>query len=89
MISKTAGKYPQYTYATVVRAIQSEWIFLQRITWDIGDSFAGVEKMICKTFLTRLFFGKTKTLSTVGRDLSTMQVKKSGLGLLNLVTSAQ
>ena len=49
-ISKTAGKCPQESYSAVVRAIQSEWIFIQRITWDTGDSFAGVDKMICKTF---------------------------------------
>ena len=36
-ISKTAGKYPQKSYATVVRAIQPEWIFLQHVTWDTGD----------------------------------------------------
>ena len=33
-ISKTVGKYPQESYARVVRAIQSELIFLQRFTWD-------------------------------------------------------
>ena len=43
--------------------------------------------MICETFLSRLFFGKT-TPPVVG-TLSTMIVKKSGLGLLNPVTSAQ
>ena len=34
MISKNAGKYPQESYATVVRAIQSERIFLQHVIWD-------------------------------------------------------
>ena len=55
-ISETAGKYPQESYAAVIRPIQIEWIFLQRFTWDMGDVFAGVEKMIWETFLTRLFF---------------------------------
>ena len=32
-ISETAGRYPQESYAAVVRAIQLEWIFLQRVTW--------------------------------------------------------
>ena len=32
MISERAGKYPQESYAAVVRSIQSEWIFLQRVT---------------------------------------------------------
>ena len=31
-ISKTAGKYPQESYAAVVRVVQPEWIFLQRVT---------------------------------------------------------
>ena len=45
-ISKTAAKFPQESYAAVVRVIQSEWIFLQHLTWDTGDAFAGMEKMI-------------------------------------------
>ena len=88
-ISETAGKYPQESYATVVRVIQPEWIFLQFVTWDTGDAFTGVEKMIWETFLSRLFFGKTKTLSLIVGYLSTIPVKKSGLGLLNSVTSSQ
>ena len=49
-ISETVGKYPQKSYAVVVRAIQSKWIFLQRFTWDTGDVFMGVEEMIWKHF---------------------------------------
>ena len=45
--------------------------------------------MIRETFLPCIFFGKTKTLSPAVGDLSTMTAKKSGLGLLNLVTSYQ
>ena len=86
-ISETVGKYPQEIYAAVVRAIQSEWIFLQRVTWDTGDAFAGVEKMIRETFLPRLFFGKTKTLSPIVGTLIKILIKVAGLGLLNSVTS--
>ena len=45
--------------------------------------------MIWETFLPRLFFGKTKTLSPIVGALSTMPVKKSGLSFLNPVTSEQ
>ena len=45
-ISKTAGKYPQESYTAVLYEIQSEWIFIQHVTWDTGDAFAGVDKMI-------------------------------------------
>ena len=51
--------------------------------------FAGVDKMIQENFFPRLFFGQTKTLSPIVGSLSTMPVKKSGLGILNPVTSAQ
>ena len=59
MISEIMGKYPQESYAAVICAIQLECIFLQ-LTWDTGDAFAGVEKMIQETFLPRLFFRNTK-----------------------------
>ena len=88
-INKTAGKYLQESYSSVVRAIQSEWIFLQRVTWYMGNAFAGVDKMIRETFLPRLFSGKTKTLSPIVGALSTIPVNKFGLGLLNPVTSSQ
>ena len=88
-IRKTTGKYPQESYSTVVSSIQSECIFPERVTWDTGDSFVGVEKNIWETFLHRLFFGKTKTFSYIVGALSEMTVKKARLGLLNPVTSAQ
>ena len=52
-------------------------------------AFAGVDKMIRGTFLPRLFFGKTKTLSPIVRAISTMPINKSRLGLLNPVTPSQ
>ena len=58
-------------------------------SWDKRYLFTGVEKMICEIFLPRIFYGKTKTLSPVVGALSKIPVKKSGLGLLNPVTSDQ
>ena len=69
------------------RSIQSEWVFLQHITTNTGDVFAGVDKMIQETFLPRIIFGKTKLLSPIVGFISIMPVMKSGLGLLNVVTS--
>ena len=45
--------------------------------------------MIRKTFLPCILLRKTKNLSPVVGDLSTMPVKKYGMGLLNPVTSDQ
>ena len=41
-ISKTTGKYPQESYAAVVRSIRPDSIFIQCVTWDMGDTFAEV-----------------------------------------------
>ena len=71
----------------MVHAIQSDRIFLQYVTTNTGDAFAGVVKMIQKTFLPRLFFGNTKTLLPIVGALSNIPVKKPVLGILNTVTS--
>ena len=80
------GKYSQESDAAVVRAIQSEWIFLQFVTWDTGDALAGVDNIIQETYLPRLFFRTTKTLSPVVGYLNKLSDRKSGPGLLNPVT---
>ena len=41
-ISETTENYPQESYATVVRAIQSKWIFIQRVTTNTEDTFVEV-----------------------------------------------
>ena len=53
------------------------------------DAFTGAEKMIQETFLPHILFRKTKTLSPIVGALSTMSVRKAGLGLLNTVTLEQ
>ena len=86
-IRETAGKYPQESCAAVAHAIQSEWIFLQRVTWYTGDMFARVDKTIQENFLPRLFFGNKKSLSPIVGALIKVPFKRDGLVLLNLVTS--
>ena len=49
-IRKTAGGYLQESYTTVVHVIQLAWVFLQCITRNIGDTFAGVLTIIQETF---------------------------------------
>ena len=53
-IRKTAGKYHQESYAMVVRAIQSELTFLQRVMKNKVYEFMEVKKMLWDTFLHRL-----------------------------------
>ena len=70
----------------LVHVIQLEWILLQRVTKDMGYAFVGVENIILETFLPLLFFGKYKSLSPIVGILSTMPVKKYGLGLQDPLT---
>ena len=86
---QNCGKYPQESYFAVARAIQSEWIFLQRVTWDTGDAFAGVEKMLRETFLPHIFFRNKKYLSPIVGYLSKLTFNKYELGIPNPVTSAK
>ena len=55
---------------------------------DTGYTFAGGGNIISETFLHRLFFGESKYLPPIIGTLSTMPVKKSGLGLQYPVTPA-
>ena len=42
----------------MVCVIQLEWIFLQHVTWNTGDAFTGVDKMIWETFFASYFLQK-------------------------------
>ena len=67
-ISKTVGRYPQESHATVVRAILSEWTFLQLITRNKGYAFIGMEKLLRETFSPRLYLRKSKYLTPPHRN---------------------
>ena len=86
-IIKTEGKYTQEYYSAVVRVIQSEWIFLQRVTKNTGCVFAGVENLLWETFFPHLFFGKSKSIPPIVGTLSMMPSNEPSLGLQNPVTS--
>ena len=55
---------------------------------NTGDVFAGAGKHLQETFLSCLFFKKSKSFSSFIGTLSTITANKSGLGLQNPVTSA-
>ena len=53
----------------------------------MGDAFWGVDNMLQENFLPRLFLIKSKYISPNVVTIITMTVKKSGLDLLDIVTS--
>ena len=71
-VTKMAGKYPQKSYAVVVRAIQLEWIFLQHVIKYIGQAFVVVGKVLRENFLPHIFFEKLRTVPPIVGDLSTL-----------------
>ena len=83
---QNSGEISRGSYAVVVCAIQSEWIFLQWATKDTGYLFSGVENIFHETFLPCIFFGKQKSVPPIVETLSTILVNKSGLDLQDLVT---
>ena len=87
-ITERDGKYPQDSYAAVVRVIKLENIFLKRVTKDAGHALEGMEKFLQETFLPHLFLEKSKSLPPIVGTLSTMPVKKAVLCLQGTVTSS-
>ena len=86
-VTETVKKYLQDSYALADRVIQSEWIFFQPMKKDMGQAFAGLEKVMRGIYLPRLFFVISKTLPPVVVDLSTLSVNKFGLVLNNPMPS--
>ena len=76
---KTTEKYDQDSYAASARAVQSEWVSLQCMMKYMGQTFAGLEKVLQETFLPCLFFGKYKTLPSVIGYLNMLPLKRSGM----------
>ena len=46
---------PQSAYAGMQRALQQEWIFVQRVVPNIGTLFSNLETSITKSFFCQLF----------------------------------
>ena len=59
-LRKMADNYPQESSAAVACAVQSEWIFLQRMTNNIGQAFMGLKTFLQETSLPHLLFEKLK-----------------------------
>ena len=52
----------------------------------MGHVFTGVEKLLCETFLPRLFFRKLIYFTPLIGNMGTMPVNKAGLSLKNTAT---
>ena len=84
-LAMVAHRHPQSAYVGLVRSLQSEWQYLQRVTADCADAFAPIEEAIAEDFIPAMFGGD------VPHDLRTLlalSVSNGGLGILNPTDTA-
>jgi hypothetical protein len=79
-LSKVALRYPQTAYAGLAKSLQSEWMYLQRVTDQCGDAFAPIDKAIEEDFLPALFGAKMEDTAAM-RPLLALSVRRAGLGI--------
>ena len=88
ILAKAARKYPQTAYAGLVKSLQTEWTYLQRVAPDVEAAFAPVEKAIVEDFLPALL-GDTMATAMDLRELSKFPIRLAGLGIPDPVASAE
>jgi hypothetical protein len=84
-LAKVARRYPPTAYAGLVKSLQQEWQYLQRVVPDCGAAFEPVEEAIRSVFLPALL---QATEAECQRKLTTVSVRKAGLGLPDPTQSA-
>ena len=57
IFARVSQKHPQSAYAGLLKSLQQEWAFMQRVTLGVHDSFGPVEKALKETFVPELFEG--------------------------------
>ena len=84
-LGKIATRFPQTAYAGLVKALQNEWKYLQRVTTGSGSLYAPIEKAITKVFLPAVL-GQA-TIGQTMRKQTALAVKRAGLGIPNPTTT--
>eukprot|EP00978_Attheya_sp_CCMP212_P007142 scaffold16612_cov35-Attheya_sp.AAC.3 len=60
-IAKVAPQFPQTAYAGILKSLQHEWQFVQRVIDEIGGEFSEVKAALTEVFLPALFGETTPT----------------------------
>ena len=56
-VSKAAVKAPQVAFSTMIKSLQCEWEFVQRVVSDCADSFLPLQHVITTQFFPSLLGG--------------------------------
>ena len=86
-LGKIAKRFPQTSYAGLVKALQNEWTYLQRVTTGNGSPYEPIDKAIREDFLPALL-----DQPNIGERMSSeiaFAVKRSGLGIQDPTRSTE
>ena len=88
ILGRAAKKYPQTAYSGLVRSLQTEWTYLQRVVPGTEAAFKPIEKALMEDFLPALLGDSIATAATL-REQTCLPVRFSGLGIPNPVSNAR
>ena len=86
-LAKVARRYPQTAYTGLAKSLQSEWMYLQRVTPGVEDAFAPIEKALAEDFLPALLNASKEEVARL-RPLLALSARRAGLGIPNPTQSA-
>ena len=85
LLSSLATDQPQAAYIGLTRSLQSEWLFLQRVTPNCGNLFNTIENVLSTLFIPSLL---GHNCSPHERLLFSLPVRMGGLNIQNPMTIA-
>jgi hypothetical protein len=86
-LARVASRFPQTAYAGLVKSLQLEWQYLQRVSPEVAADFAPVEHAIASIFLPSLLDENPGGIGKL-RGLMALSVRLAGIGLPSPVDTA-
>jgi hypothetical protein len=80
LLARVARRFPQMAYAGLVKSLQTEWTYLQRIVPGSDALFGPIEEAIAGIFLPALLGESEAGVQTLRRQLA-LSVRTAGLGI--------
>ena len=79
IIARVAQKHPQSAYTVLQKSLQQEWVFMQRVTPGVGDTFGPVEVARKDIFVPMLYHCLREGVPE--RGITRLPFKQAGLAL--------
>lgn len=78
LLSEISVTQPQASYVALVKSLQQEWSFVQRVSLDCSNLFSDIEHSLLNNFLPSLL-GTTNNITSDERLLFSLPVRMGGL----------